>query len=246
MINKYYFILDIKKWCLYMHIGTGLLDLSILIPLWIVVLGYGAFSLLKLRKSVKNEQIAIISVITAMVFTLQMLNFPIFAGTSGHLLGFVLMAIFFSPSTAFIMISVILIIQALMFGDGGLLALGANIFNMGIATLPGYFTYWIIRKKTGTKLNNQSIEKSSDSKWLLISAFVGAYISIITAALCCGIEIGLSNNFDYGIELTVPAMLGYHALIGIGEGLITMVIVGFFAKYAPEYLPPKDNLRIWS
>ena len=229
-----------------MHIGEGLLDLSILIPLWGVVLGYGAFSLLKMRKSVKPEQIPIISVITAMVFTLQMLNFPVSFGTSGHLLGFLLMAIFFSPSTAFIMISVILLIQALMFGDGGLLALGANIFNMGIATLPGYFTYWIIRKKTGTKLNNQNIEKSNDSKWLLISAFVGAYISIIFAALCCGIEIGISERFPAWIGLTIPAMLGYHAIIGIGEGLITMVIVGFFAKYAPEYIPPKENLPIWS
>ncbi len=230
-----------------MHIGTGLLDLSILIPLWIIVLLYGTISLIKLKKTVKNEQIAIISVITAMVFTLQMLNFPILAGTSGHLLGFLLMAIFFSPSTAFIMISVILLIQALMFGDGGLLALGANIFNMGIATLPGYFTYWIIREKTAkSKSDNQDIEKSNETKWLLISVFVGAYVSIITASLCCGIEIGISDNFDYGIRLTIPAMLGYHALIGIGEGLITMVIVGFFAKYAPEYIPPKGKLPIWS
>ncbi|QEE15825.1 energy-coupling factor ABC transporter permease [Promethearchaeum syntrophicum] len=230
-----------------MHIGEGLLDLSILIPLWIIVFGYGIFSLLKMRGSVKPEQIPIISVITAMVFTLQMLNFPVLAGTSGHLLGFVLMAIFFSPSTAFIMISVILLIQSLMFGDGGLLALGANIFNMGIATMPGYFTYWIIRKKTvKTNSDNQSGEKSAETKWLLISAFVGAYISIIIASLCCGIEIGISEKFPYGIGLTIPAMLGYHALIGIGEGLITMVIVGFFAKYAPEYIPPIEKLPLWS
>ncbi len=84
-----------------MHIGEGLLDLPILILLWSVVLGYGLLSLVKMRESVKNEKIPLISVITAMVFTLQMLNFPILAGTSGHLLGFVLMAIFFTPSTAF-------------------------------------------------------------------------------------------------------------------------------------------------
>jgi len=230
-----------------MHIGEGLLDLLILIPLWGVVLGYGAFSLFKMRKSVKTEQIPLISVITAMVFTLQMLNFPILAGTSGHLLGFLLMAIFFSPSTAFIMISIILTIQALMFGDGGILALGANIFNMGICTLPGYFTYWIIRKKTAnSKSENLSIEKSKETKWLLISAFVGAYVSIIFAALCCGIEIGISDNFPYGIGLTIPTMLGYHALIGIGEGLITTVIIGFFVKYAPEYIPPIELLPLWS
>ena len=230
-----------------MHIGEGLLDLPILILLWSVVLGYGLLSLVKMRESVKNEKIPLISVITAMVFTLQMLNFPILAGTSGHLLGFVLMAIFFTPSTAFIMISVILLIQALMFGDGGLLALGANIFNMGIATLPGYFTYWIIRKKTATSnSDNQNREKSKETKWLLISTFVGAYLSIIIASLCCGIEIGISDNFPYDIGLTVPAMVGFHTLIGIGEGLITTIIIGFFAKYAPEYIPPIENLPLWS
>ncbi|MHA1718594.1 MAG: energy-coupling factor ABC transporter permease [Promethearchaeota archaeon] len=230
-----------------MHIAEGLLDSSILIPLWIVTIGYGVISLIKIRRTIKPEQIPLISVITAMVFALQMLNFPIAAGTSGHLLGFLLMAIFFSPSTAFLMISVILIIQAFIFGDGGILALGANMFNMGIATLPGYFTYWIIRKKSSSSTQlEENVEKPRVSKWFLFSIFLGAYLSVISASLFCGIEIGISEKFPYGMGLTVPAMLGYHALIGLGEGIITMVIIGFFAKYAPEYIPSIENLKIWS
>ncbi len=224
-----------------MHIGEGLLDLKILIPIWIIVLGYGAISLLRIRKSVKTDQVPIISVITAMVFAFQMLNFPILAGTSGHLIGFVLMAIFFSPSTAFIMISVVLVIQAFLFADGGIIALGANMFNMGIATLLGYFIYWIIRKKFSKNEN-----KDKNTKPLLIAAFFGAYFSVIFASIICGIEIGISDNFPIGIEKTIPAMLGYHALIGIGEGLITMMVVSFFQKYAPEYIPPIEDLPIWS
>ncbi len=224
-----------------MHIGEGLLDLSILIPLWIIVLGYGAISLFKIRKSVKTDQVAIISVITAMVFAFQMLNFPILTGTSGHLIGFVLMAIFFSPTTAFIMISVILVIQAFVFADGGIIALGANMFNMGIATLLGYFIYWIIRKKFST---NEA--EGSNTKPLLIATFFGGYFSVIFASIICGIEIGISDNFPFGIGVTIPTMLIYHSLIGIGEGLITMMVVSFFQKYAPEYIPTIENLPIWS
>ncbi|UYP44667.1 Cobalt transport protein CbiM [Candidatus Lokiarchaeum ossiferum] len=224
-----------------MHIPEGLLDLWIVIPLWIVTIGYGSLSLFKIKKTIKEDQIAIISVITAMVFALQMLNFPIAAGTSGHFLGFILMAILISPSAAFIMISVVLIIQAFIFADGGIIALGANIFNMGIATLPGYFAYWSIRKKS--KANTEDKKYTQN---LLIATFVGAYISVVLAATICGIEVGLSSSFPFGLKYTVPTMLGYHLLIALGEGLITTVIVAFFHKYAPEYLPNFEETLIWS
>lgn len=225
-----------------MHIPEGLLDLWIVIPLWIVSIGYGAISLFKIKKTIKEDQIAIVSVITAMVFALQMLNFPIAAGTSGHFLGFILMAILISPSAAFIMISVVLIIQAFIFADGGIIALGANIFNMGIATLPGYFAYWSIRKKS----KDLSPGDKKYSRNLLIATFVGAYVSLIVGATICGIEVGLSSSFPFGIGYTVPTMLGYHLIIALGEGLITTVIVAFFHKYAPEYLPNFDETLIWS
>lgn len=225
-----------------MHIAEGLLDLTVLVPLWIFTIAYGAVAVNKSRKTINEKQLPIIAVITAMVFAFQMLNFPILAGTSGHLLGFILMAILISPSASFLMISVVLIVQAFTFADGGIIALGGNIFNMGIATLPGYFVYWIIRKKLPPK----STEGEKFDRGLIIGAFTGAYISMIVASFICGIEIGVSTGFPYGVEFTIPTMVGYHALIGIGEGLITMMVILFFYKYAPEYIPSMEETPIWS
>lgn len=245
-----------------MHIADGLLDLTILIPLWIVVFAYGAYSLIKVRKSLQGELTPIASVLTAVVFAFQMLNFPIAAGTSGHFLGFILLAILISPSAAFWMMTVILTIQAFIFADGGILALGANIFNMAIATLPGYLLYWVIRKRMVKPIPQDHPESSENSesslqskvvkkglyqdRGLLIGAFIGAYFSLLTASLICGLEIGISSSFPYPISLTVPFMLGYHALIGLGEALITTFVVAFFKKYAPEYIPNIQKIPIWS
>ena len=225
-----------------MHIGDGLLDLAILIPLWIIVGIYGIVCLIHIKRTIKEEQLPIASVLTAMVFAFQMLNFPIAAGTSGHFLGFILMAILISPSAAFFMISVILIIQAFIFGDGGILALGANIFNMGIVTLFGYIIYWVIRKKLLRMRENNSFQ----DKGLILGTFAGAYLSVLAASVVCGIEIGLSTAFPYPIGFTIPAMLGYHALIALGEGLITSFVILFFKRFAPEYIPDIRSITIWS
>ncbi len=225
-----------------MHIGDGLLDLAIIIPLWIAVGIYGIVCLIHVKRTIKEEQLPIASVLTAMVFAFQMLNFPIAAGTSGHFLGFILMAILISPSAAFFMISVVLIIQAFIFGDGGILVLGANIFNMGIATLFGYIIYWVIRKKLLRMRENNSFQ----DKGLILGTFVGAYLSVLAASIVCGIEIGLSTAFPYPIGLTIPAMVGYHALIALGEGLITSFVILFFKRFAPEYIPDIRSITIWS
>jgi len=224
------------------HIGDGLLDLWILIPLWIGVFAYGAFSLVKIRRNMKDEQLPIASVLTAVVFAFQMLNFPIAAGTSGHFLGFVLLAILISPSAAFLMITAVLTIQAFIFLDGGILALGANIFNMTIAVLPGYFLYWVIRKRMG----KTGADGKFQDKGLLIGAFVGSYMSLISASFICGIEIGLSTLFPPTMALTIPLMVGYHALIAIGEAMITTFVVAFFHKWAPEYIPDIREVPVWS
>lgn len=237
-----------------MHIGDGLLNGTLLIPLWIICFAYMALALFKARKGLQSDQIPIVSVLTAVVFAFQMLNFPIALGTSGHFLGFILLAILTTPSMGFIMISVVLIIQAFLFADGGIVALGANMFNMGIATLPGYFTYWIIRKKmmmpvaSNHEMSEDYYAKTPqyEDKGLLLGAFVGAYVSLISASFICGIEIGLSSNFPYGISFTIPAMLGYHAIIGLGEAMITTFVVLFFKKQAPEYIPDIQKIPIWS
>ena len=219
-----------------MHIPDGLLSLNILIFTWIVCLIYGVYVHYKSRISKDESNIAVRGVLTAMVFAFQMLNFPISAGTSGHLLGFVLMAIITSPYAAFIMITTILSIQAFVFADGGLLALGANIFNMGIVALGGYFVYWVIRKSL-SKDESNSENTQRNQNVLLFAAFTGGFFGVIFPAFAAGLEIGLSANFPYGVEVTVPLMLLYHVFIGLGEAMITMFVVLFFSKYAPEYIP---------
>jgi len=233
---------EVKK----MHISDGLLDNSIILILWIIDVLFGAYSIYTIRKTNQenNEKpIIITGAITAMVFAFQMLNFPISAGTSGHLLGYMIMAIFMGPSYAFVMISTILVIQAFIFADGGILALGANIFNMGIVTYGAYCVFWIIRKKLA---KNETTNTNSVPRSLILSGSIGAYLSLIIASFVCAIEIGLSANFPYGLELTIPVMMGYHAIIGIGEMLITAGILTFMYKYGKEFLPNWNVIPIWS
>ena len=218
-----------------MHIPDGVLDLWMLISFWVIVIIAWAAAIIKSRKALSEEEskLPLLAIMTAMVFALQMLNFPIIAGTSGHLLGFVLIAILLSPSQAILSISTVLIIQALIFGDGGLVALSANIFNMAIVTLVGYFIYYAIRKLTESE------------KGLIIATFIGAYTSVILASLVAGMELGASSLFPWGIEVTVPAMLFWHIFIALGEAAITSAIIIYIQKNRSDLIPKITDMKLW-
>ncbi|NMC06123.1 MAG: energy-coupling factor ABC transporter permease, partial [Candidatus Lokiarchaeota archaeon] len=161
---------------------------------------------------------------TAMVFAFQMLNFPIAYGTSGHLLGYVMLAILMGPGEAFMSMMVVLIIQALVFADGGILALGPNIFNMGVVAAMGYIVYRLVTRKQRSK------------RMILIGSALGAWVSVVAASLAAAIEIGVSVSYPFGIELTIPAMVAVHVVIGIGEALITMGVVAWVLRVHPEFI----------
>jgi cobalt/nickel transport system permease protein len=218
-----------------MHIPDGVVDLWLLITFWVIVIAAWAVTIIQSRKTLNEDdsKLPLLAIITAMVFALQMLNFPIIAGTSGHLLGFVLIAILLSPTQALLSISTVLAIQALIFGDGGLVAMSANIFNMGIVAMVGYFIYFAIRKFSDT------------DKGLYIATFTGAYISVIAAAIICGIEIGVSNLFPYGIAVTIPAMLFWHVFIALGEAAITLAIIIYLKKNRPDLIPTMEDVKLW-
>ncbi len=218
-----------------MHIPDGVIDLWILISFWVIVVIAWAAAILKSRKILSEDEskLPLLAIMTAMVFALQMLNFPIIAGTSGHLLGFVLIAILLSPSQAILSISTVLIIQALIFGDGGLVALSANIFNMAIVTLVGYFLYYAIRKFKDSK------------RGLIIATFTGAYASVIFASLVAGVELGVSSLFPWGIEVSVPAMLFWHVFIALGEAAITAAIIIYIQKNRSDLIPQITDLKLW-
>ena len=152
-------------------------------------------------------------VLAAFIFAAQMLNFPIAGGTSGHLIGAALAAILLGPWASVLIMSCVLIAQCLIFQDGGLLALGANIFNMGIvASFSGYYLYRIVVSFLG-----------DNKRGKLVGGFVGAWFSVFLAAIACAIELALSGASPMAAVL--PAMAALHALIGIGEGLITGAVL---------------------
>ena len=208
-----------------------------LVTFWGLVIIAWAATILQSRKTLgegeDESKIPLLAIATAMVFALQMLNFPIIGGTSGHLLGFVLIAILLSPAQAILSISTILAIQALIFGDGGLVTMSANIFNMGIITLVGYFIYYAIRKF------------KDDDRGLYIGTFIGAYVSVIIASLVAGIELGVSSLFAYDIEATVLTMLFWHVFIAIGEACITLAIIVYLIKNRPDLIPKTDEIKLW-
>ena len=145
----------------------------------------------------------------------QMLNFPIAGGTSGHLVGAALAAILLGPWVGALIMSCVLIVQCLIFQDGGLLSLGANIFNMGlVASFVSYYVYRAIGKLIG-----------DSRKGMLLGGLVAAWGSVFAASIFCAIELAVSGTSPIGIAL--PAMAGIHALIGIVEGLITVAVLSF-------------------
>ena len=140
-------------------------------------------------------------------------NFPVAGGTSGHLIGAALAAILLGPWAAVLIMSCVLIAQSLIFQDGGLLALGANIFNMGIvASFSGYYLYRLVVSVLGKNRRGQ-----------LIGGFVGAWGSVFLASIVCAIELAVSGTSP--IQVALPAMAAVHTLIGIGEGLITGAVL---------------------
>ncbi len=162
-------------------------------------------------------------VISAFVFAAQMVNFPVVGGTSGHLLGGILAAILVGPYVAAVVISVVLLVQCIIFQDGGLTALGANIFNMSIVgTMGGYLVYLGVRKISG---------KHGP---IMPATAIASWFSVVLASLFCSFELVLSEISPLNVVL--PAMLSIHMLIGIGEAMITCFVVGFVIKVRPDLI----------
>jgi cobalt/nickel transport system permease protein len=191
-----------------------------------------AYALHRVGKDLGERQVPLMGVLAATIFAGQMLNFSIAGGTSGHLLGAAIATILLGPWAAIIILTSVVSIQALIFQDGGLLALGANIFNMAVVGVTvSYFIYTSLRKLVGNK------------PWAIyISGATAAWCSIVIASLACALELALSGTSPANIA--VPAMSGIHILIGVGEGLITVGALAFLysarrdlvdrSKTAPE------------
>lgn len=206
-----------------MHIPDGFLTPNTWASAWLVSVGGIAYCLKKTACILKDKMIPLMGVMSAFIFAAQMLNFPVMAGTSGHLLGGVLAAVFLGPFAGAVVLSCVLIVQCLVFQDGGLTALGANILNMAlIGTMPGYLIYRIIRKII------------SGNKGIIIGASIAAWLSVVLASIACSVELAVSRISP--LRIVLPAMAGVHILIGIGEAVITGLIVSFVLKVRPDLI----------
>jgi len=198
-----------------MHIPDGFLNVATMATTAVVSAGGVGNAVRIANKKLGEKQVPLMGVLAAFIFAAQMLNFPIVGGTSGHLIGAALAAILLGPWAAVLIMSCVLIAQCLIFQDGGLLALGANIFNMGIvASFSGYYLYRLV-----------SLLLGDNRRGKLVGGFVAAWGSVFLAAIVCAIELAVSGASP--IKVVLPAMAGFHVLIGIGEGLITGAVLSF-------------------
>lgn len=198
-----------------MHIPDGFLDPKVWVIADLIGLGYLTQAIRKTRKVLENSQIPLLAVMAAFIFAAQMINFPVAGGTSGHLLGGALAAILLGPWNAGLIMTVVLIIQCLFFYDGGITALGANVLNMAvIAPWVAYGVYQGITRLFKGK-------RGQGGRFGAI--FSASWLSVMAAAIACTMEIVLAGAVP--LKIALPAMTGWHALIGIGEGIITAAVV---------------------
>jgi len=207
-----------------MHIPDGFINTTTAAATWAVSAGGVGYAVRRVNREIKERQVPLMGVSAAFIFAAQMMNFPVAGGTSGHLLGGALVAILLGPWAATLVLTSVLAVQALVFQDGGLLALGANIFNMAIVgVFVGWGVYVALKRALG------------DRSWAtMVSGFAASWLSVVIASLVAAIELAVSGTSPLGVAL--PAMGMVHMLIGIGEGLITVAVLAFLRATRPDLL----------
>ncbi|MBW4663854.1 MAG: energy-coupling factor ABC transporter permease [Chroococcus sp. CMT-3BRIN-NPC107] len=213
-----------------LHIPDGFLNFPTIAITSIASIGLIALALNKVQAEYQEKAVPLMGVCAAFVFAAQMINFPIPGGTSGHLLGGTLAGALLGPWAGSLVMTVVFIVQSVMFQDGGLTVLGANIFNMGlVGTFGGYYLYKAIRFAVGrNKLSG-----------LVIGAAVASWTSVVVASAIAALQLAISGTVPLSVALT--AMATWHVLIGIGEALITVVALSSIWRTRPDlfYDPPR-------
>ncbi|SDP08614.1 cobalt/nickel transport system permease protein [Lentzea jiangxiensis] len=207
-----------------MHMSDGLLNAPVSVAfLVIAALGVG-FALVKARADLDDRTAPMAGLVATFIFAVQMINFPILPGASGHLLGGALAAILVGPYVGALCVTIVLVVQALLFADGGLTALGANVTNMAlIGTAAGFLVAVALRKFA-----------RKGKGGLAAVAFVSAFVNTLLAATGFIVEYAIGGAGGVEIGKVALLMWGLHALIGIGEGLITAATVTSVASIRPD------------
>ncbi|MDY6785248.1 MAG: energy-coupling factor ABC transporter permease [Cyanobacteriota bacterium] len=213
-----------------LHIPDGFLNLPVSLSAWAIAIALIALALNKVQAEYQERAVPLMGVCGAFIFAAQMINFPIPGGTSGHLLGGTLAGILLGPWAGSLVMSVVFIVQAVVFQDGGITALGANIANMGlVGTFCGYYLYRTLRFAFGR----------NSWRGMVFGTAVAAWSSVFIASLLCAVQLALSGTVPIAIALS--AMAFWHVLIGVGEALITVVVANFIWRTRPDLLfdPPQ-------
>lgn len=207
-----------------LHAPDGFFSTPVAAALWAVTALVVGYSANRASKELDERAVPLMGVMAAFIFAGQMFNFAVPGGTSGHLLGGVLAAILLGPWAGTIVMASVIGVQALVFQDGGLLALGGNIFNMGVVgTLGGYAVYRALLPVFGGPTTGR-----------YPAAAIAAWLSVFVAAMLTAVELAVSDTTSLGVAL--GAMAGWHALIGIGEAVITVAAISFIASSRPDLL----------
>lgn len=222
-----------------MHIPDGFIDAPMSAAAAVVAVGGIAVCLRRASRELDDRTAPMAGLVAVYIFAVQMLNFPVAAGTSGHLLGGALAAILVGPYTGALAVSVVIIVQALMFADGGLSALGLNVINMAFVTV---LVAWPVFRLLVKVL------PASKGAWMG-AAFVAALLSVPASALAFALEYALGGTGTYALSTVLFAMVGTHVLIGLGEAVITALTVGAVLAARPDLVLgvrdrlPKPELR---
>ena len=205
-----------------MHIPDGLVSGPINIATYVASAAVCGLAVVRANRTIGERQIPLLGVTAAFVFAAQMLNFPIAGGTSGHFLGAVLAAVLLGPLNACLIMALVLAIQCLFFGDGGLTALGTNIFNMGI--VGGIVCYWLFRTLKFVLPKTRG--------YFLAAVAIASWSSVVLGSAVCALELAFSGTSP--LKIALPAMVGIHTLIGLGEAVITVVVVSVVLASRPD------------
>lgn len=201
-----------------LHIPDGFLSFIVSAACWAISVLVLSVAISRTNKSLGEKQVPLMGVMAAFIFAAQMINFPVAGGTSGHLLGGTLAAIMLGPWAAMVVMTAVIAVQSLLFQDGGLLVMGANILNMGLITVViGYGLY-------------RAVFGRSRRVKLVVAGFA-AWLSVMAGALATALELWVSGTSN--LQTVTLAMLGVHTLIGIGEALITVAALSFILQTRP-------------
>ena len=207
-----------------LHIPDGFLSIGVSLVGWFLAVIFIGIALRQTKNQLGERQVPLMGILAAFIFAAQAINFPVAAGTSGHLLGGTLAAIVLGPWAGTLVMTAVIAVQALLFQDGGLLVMGWNILNMGvITTFTGYAVYMLVVRFLGTTTRSR-----------LIGGFIGAWLSVVVSASATAIELAVSGTSP--LNLGLPAMAGVHAIIGLGEAVITVGAIGLLQASRPQVI----------